>query len=597
MFPSKKSSTKFSRPAEARKIPSKLAALAKKPLVVLAAVALVPVFVMMAFTFKSGYTPPAKGRTDKIVVVQTPIEIAEEATSALRKGDNERFLELLDTKVRKDVNMVNGRGNTLLMEAVSMGNVEAVQNLLALGIDVNKKNAFTRDTALIKALDITAEKKQTPPNDGLIARKAEIARLLIYADADINVENNYKQSPMYLAVENRLGEFVDLFLTSGVRIGLNTDTLFRSVATKNYVGVMAMLKGGIDPNIKNDKGNTPLIISASIGDLPSVQALMAYRADVNAANNDGNTSLIYAARYNQPKVIRELMKPQTMQAPLDVDMQNKKGETALYWAAAKGYQEPVLRLLAAGADRTIASKSGLTPLQAAEKYKRTKIVPLFSLTPVEIKNRVITIDNADIVAAAKAAGEPVPALTPEEGSVAPAVAGEEQIFEAVRKGDLALVRTIVQGNKAAVFQKDKFGNTPLLAAVKARQLDMARLLADNMSRLFETSNEGNVFHLAVKNRDLEMLQMLVSLARAENRLGTMLEAKAEASNKQLMTPLGFAALDCAQEIYNYLVSVGAKPGSVSNKPNLLGFYTPAELMRKCKTYKPSYRRAKAPAKR
>lgn len=81
------------------------------------------------------------------------------------------------------------------------------------------------------------------------------------------------------------------------------------------MGVLAMLKGGVDPNVKNEKGNTPLIISASLGDVPSVRSLMAYRADVNAANNDGNTALIYAARYNHPDTIRELLKPQTMQTP------------------------------------------------------------------------------------------------------------------------------------------------------------------------------------------------------------------------------------------------------------------------------------------
>ncbi|MBR4592755.1 MAG: ankyrin repeat domain-containing protein, partial [Elusimicrobiaceae bacterium] len=145
---------------------------------------------------------------------------------------------------------------------------------------------------------------------------------------------------------------VDLFLSSGVSEGLSADYLFRASAKKNHMGVLAMLKGGIDPNISNDKGNTPLIISSSLGDLPSVRDLLAYRADINAANKDGNTSLIYAARYNQPLIVRELLKPQTMQAPVDVNAQNKSGQTALYWAASKGYTDIVKRLLAADADAT-----------------------------------------------------------------------------------------------------------------------------------------------------------------------------------------------------------------------------------------------------
>ncbi len=59
-----------------------------------------------------------------------------------------------------------------------------------------------------------------------------------------------------------------------------------------------------------------------------------------------------------------------------------------------------------------------------------------------------------------------------------------------------------------------------------------------------------------------------------------------------MTPLGFAALNCNKEIYDYLVSIGANPGKVSKESSMFGFYSPVELIRKCKQYKPSYRRMK-----
>lgn len=591
MFPSKKTTAKFSRPGE--KPAAKPSVWTSKPLIIVGAVAAVPVLIMLAFTFKSGYTPSPKGRLEKIVVKQTATELAEEATAVLRKGNNTAFFDLLDSKI-KDVNAPNGRGNTLLMEAVNLGNEDAVQQLLALGADVNRTNPATRDTPLIRALEFSAEKKQNPPNWDLINRKTRIAGQLLYAGADANVENNYKQSPMGLAVENQLGELVDAFLAGGgVTVGVNENTLFRSVATKNLVGVLGMLKGGVKPNVKNEKGNTPLIISASIGDLPAVKALMSYGADVNAANKAGNTALIYAARYNQPKVIKELLRPYSLVAPLDVDMQNEKKETALYWAASKGYEEAVLRLLDAGADPSLATKAGVTPLQAAEKNKRTKIVPLFSAKPMEIKNRVIAINNADAVAAAKAAGQPVPELdSPVTAEGENASFEDADIFKAIASGDLVLAQQIMRQNKAAVFAKNAQGLTPLLAAVKARNLDMVNAFASNMGRLTDLSSEGNALHLAVKQQDIEMVQLLVRLAQADKSLSLMLEAKTVAPNKQMMTPLGFAGLSCNKEIYDYLVSVGASPGTVSKDSSLLGFYSPVELIRKCKQYRPSYRRVK-----
>ena len=59
--------------------------------------------------------------------------------------------------------------------------VDAVQRLLALGADVNKQNAYTRDTAILRSV---------------YGDHDEITRLLIYADADLNLPNNYRQTPM-----------------------------------------------------------------------------------------------------------------------------------------------------------------------------------------------------------------------------------------------------------------------------------------------------------------------------------------------------------------------------------------------------------------
>lgn len=592
MRPPKKTTTAFA-PKSDKRPDQKPSVLARSPWLILGALIVLPLLGLLAFTFKSGYVPAPKGRADKIIVRQTPTELAEEATAVLRKGNNAAFFEFLDTKVR-DINAANSSGNTLLLEAVNMGNEDAVGQLLSLGADVNRRNPFTRDTPIIRALDFAAEKKKKRPNLNLIARKIRIAGQLLYAGADANVENNYKQSPMGLAVENQVGELVNAFLSGGgVTVGVNKATLFRSVANKNLVGVVGMLKGGISPNIKNDKGNTPLIVAASIGDIPSVQNLMSYGADVNATNKNGDTALIYAARYNYPKVITELLRPYSLVAPLDVDMKNSRGETALYWAAARGNEEAVVRLLAAGADPSIATKAGVTPLQVAEKYKRSNIIPWFSASELEVKNRVIALDNAAAIAAAKKAGKPIPVLAQPVDDSAPEDLSNVNIFKTIASGDTALLTKLIRSNKAAVFEKDKAtGFTPIHAAVKARQLQMVQILANNMANITDLSREGSVFHLAVKQQDIEMLQLLARLAKADNSLSRLLESKVAAPNKQMMTPLGFAALNCNKEIYDYLVSIGANPGKVSKESSMFGFYSPVELIRKCKQYRPSFRRMK-----
>lgn len=566
MLPNPKNTTKVNVPAES-KLSEAISLLTKKPLITLAVIAAIPVVLMLAFTFKSGYTPSSKNSEyDKIVVVKTPTEIADEATAALQKKDTQTFLNILNEQAKNNPNIVNSKGDPLIVAAATMGNLEAVQQLILNGADVNKTNSFTKDTALLRSL---------------YGNFPQITRLLVYSGADINAKNNYNHSPMYVALEKKQAEFIDLFLSSGVREGLNSAYLFRACAQKNPMGVLAMLKGGIDPNVKNEKGNTPLIISASLGDVPSVQSLMAYRADVNAANNDGNTALIYAARYNHPEIIRELLKPQTMQAPLDVNMQNKAGQTALYWGASKGYEEVVRRLLAADADPTIAANDGLIPYMIARKNNRGQVLKWFDMDLTQVKNSVIEQDNAALVAQAKAEGRELPQLNqqPQEKPVMDA-----DIFTAAQTGDMDLAKRVVESNKAVVFDKNKAGETPLLVAVENGHKEMVTYLVNNMARFYESSPKGNVFHIAVRTQNMDMLKHLVALARQEGRLAMMLEYRvAPQKNAQPMTPLGFAALLCNKEIYDYLVSIGAKTGGISKNDNILGYKTPADIMAQCKT--------------
>ena len=372
-MPFKKNTTKISvtPPKQVRAAIDKAKS---KPVVVVGIFALLLLVGMLAFTLKgsASFTRSRKAANVNVVVAaQTPQEIAEEATAALQKGDTQTFFDILDAKV-KDPNIVNSRGDTLLLAAATLGNIQAVQRLLSLGADVNRQNAYTRDTAILRSV---------------YGGHDEISQLLVYANADLNLPNNYRQTPMGLAVEKQNGYLIDLFLTNGVHAGLDTNTLLRASAQKNYVGVLAMLKGGVDPNrAKNAAGNTPLIISASLGDTQSVRTLLAYGADVNATNNDGNSAMLYAARYNHPETVLALLAPLTMQYRADVNMQNKKGETALYWAALKGYTPVVKILLANDADKTLKTTSGQTALDVAKKYNRTEIIKLLEMSTNQVKD-------------------------------------------------------------------------------------------------------------------------------------------------------------------------------------------------------------------
>jgi ankyrin repeat protein len=68
-----------------------------------------------------------------------------------------------------------------------------------------------------------------------------------------------------------------------------------------------LLQKGADPNIRDGKGNTPLMIAVSAGADPVVQALIKHKANVNLANDSGETPLIRAVQQRDINLVRELL--------------------------------------------------------------------------------------------------------------------------------------------------------------------------------------------------------------------------------------------------------------------------------------------------
>ncbi|WP_084582462.1 ankyrin repeat domain-containing protein [Sphingomonas azotifigens] len=64
---------------------------------------------------------------------------------------------------------------------------------------------------------------------------------------------------------------------------------------------------GVNVNIQDRDGNTPLIFAAGLGWAPGVDALLAKKANVNLANNGGVTPLIRAVLAHDPEVVKKLL--------------------------------------------------------------------------------------------------------------------------------------------------------------------------------------------------------------------------------------------------------------------------------------------------
>jgi len=106
------------------------------------------------------------------------------------------------------------------------------------------------------------------------------------------------------------------------------------------------------------------------GKTKELSALLKQGLDVNLRDTKGNTLLMIAAYQGRAEAVAMLLK-----AGASVDLRNAKGQTPLGGVAFKGYAEIATLLLDAGAD-PLADQGGSTPVDYATMFGRQEILVL-----------------------------------------------------------------------------------------------------------------------------------------------------------------------------------------------------------------------------
>lgn len=284
---------------------------------------------------------------------------------------------------------------TPLMLAAGKGHIETVKLLLARGADVNAtaKEDITALTIAVQSNNVT------------------VVRLLLTAGADAKARNL-----LYLAAgapwvaegdENQepgptSKEVLQLLLDTGaIAKSPEGDSALR--VANSLEKVKLLLAGGANPNTKGSYGSTPLIVAADRGNSQIVEALLSAGADVNAQKPEGDSALLvlFKPRYRRreisveqyPVLVRTLLRAKN----INVNTQNKNGETALMRAVRLGNIESVRLLLGAGANTNAADKVGDTAYLLAYKNGNTEIEKL--LTTAAAPQKTPGSLNAFLVAA------------------------------------------------------------------------------------------------------------------------------------------------------------------------------------------------------
>ncbi len=139
-----------------------------------------------------------------------------------------------------------------------------------------------------------------------------------------------------------------IFTTTLLFISINVMNRLEDGFLKQTIGLVVFLlffyslvfkvdpsiKDEIEEKIKEEKGITPLMNAAAIGNFDDVERMCTSGVDVNKATDKGYTALMYAARNNKLNVIEHLLKNGA-----DKDAKTKAGKTAYDFARMNKHQE------------------------------------------------------------------------------------------------------------------------------------------------------------------------------------------------------------------------------------------------------------------
>ena len=147
----------------------------------------------------------------------------------------------------------------------------------------------------------------------------EEIRALIEYGADVNIQDNNGQTPLYHACDKNNADLATLLLNHGANVDIKDHfgrtPLHRTCYDNNLRITAFLIEHGADVNIQNVRGGTPLYAACRHNNAELVTLLLREDTQVNIRSNYGNAPLSLACFMNNHEII-----PLLLNAGAEVDL-------------------------------------------------------------------------------------------------------------------------------------------------------------------------------------------------------------------------------------------------------------------------------------
>ncbi len=207
------------------------------------------------------------------------------------------------------------------------------------------------------------------------------------------------------------------------------------------------LKQGADPNLKDFRGNTPLLYAVHEGNPEATKLLIEYGADIDTYNILGFTPLLEASRKGYRQII---------------DLLLEKGASAdeiLLGAACSGRHDVFSYGLSKGGNVNYKDKHGYTPLKIACKFGQKNIAEILTHYEIDAYDALFSFcksGESEIVEAMLDEGA--------DPNVISSTTGVSALITAIRYNNPEVIKALINYG-ADINMTDNNGNKPLIVGV------------------------------------------------------------------------------------------------------------------------------------
>jgi ankyrin repeat protein len=400
-----------------------------------------------------------------------------------------------------NVQLVNSGGDTALHYTAQSGHIEVVQLLINAGANVRLVDS-SGNTALHYAAR---------------SGHVEVVQLLINAGANVQLVNSSGDTALHYAARLGRNAIANLLLINGARHDVsNRDgqvPLNLAVRGGSRSVYETLCKMGANPRSCGDDRRTVLMEAAWCKDEALVTTLLKEKFDFEAQDHYDRTALMEACEGGNQTIVEALL-----QHNARLDIQDHAGHTALMKACEKGHQTIVEALLQHNARLDILDHAGHTALMKAIGKEDWEVASQLLLSDSLQKYPYLkTIyDGAALLHASANFQEPIVKVLLEKRALYSAEAhnglpflaaligehkrseGFESIIQLLLHLGIDLTHRKDETSRKLMVQASKHGNeelvrwlirqgisvhgaderheTPLVAAARARQKSMVKLL-------------------------------------------------------------------------------------------------------------------------